>query len=117
VPINERICYIVAKGRWFVIAFINCYAPTEDKDYDTKNDFDSQLETVYDSIPSNIIKVVMGDFNAKVGREQWFRPVFGNESLHNISNDNGERLISFATTKGMTISSTQFQHKNIHKHT
>lgn len=26
VPINDRICYIVAKGRWFDIAFINCYA-------------------------------------------------------------------------------------------
>jgi endonuclease/exonuclease/phosphatase family metal-dependent hydrolase len=69
------------------------------------------------TIPSNVIKVVMADFNAKVDREQWFRPVIGNESLHNISNNNGERLISFATTRGMTISSTQFQHKNIHKHT
>jgi len=40
-----------------------------DKDNETKNDFYSQLEAVYDSIPSNVIKVVMLDFNAKVGRE------------------------------------------------
>jgi len=49
----------------------------------------------------------MGDFNAKVGREQWYSPVIGNESLHNISNDNGERLMSSVTTRGMTISKRQ----------
>lgn len=106
VPINDRICYIVAKGKWFDIAFINYYASTVDKDNETKNDFYSRLETVYESIPSNVIKVVLGDFNAKVGREQWFRPVIGNESLDNTSNDNEERLISFTMTRDMTISST-----------
>jgi len=99
VPINDRIYYIVAKGQWFDISFINCYALTEDKVNETKNNFYSQIFTAYDSIPGNVIKVVKEDFNAKVGREQRYRMVIGNESLHNISNNNSERLISFATTK------------------
>jgi hypothetical protein len=33
----------------------------------------------------------MGYFNAKLGREDIFKPTFGNESLHEISTDNGVR--------------------------
>jgi hypothetical protein len=35
------------------------------------------------------MKILMGDFNAKVGREDIFKPIIGNESLHEASNDNG----------------------------
>jgi hypothetical protein len=35
------------------------------------------------------MKILLGDFNAKVGREDIFKPTTGNESLHEISNDNG----------------------------
>jgi hypothetical protein len=35
------------------------------------------------------MKILLGDFNAKVGREDIFKPTIGNESLHEISNDNG----------------------------
>jgi hypothetical protein len=42
------------------------------------------------------MKILLGDFNAKVGREDIFKPTTGNESLDEISNDNGVRLVSFA---------------------
>jgi hypothetical protein len=32
---------------------------------------------------------ILLDFNAKVGREDIFKPTIGNESLHKISKDNG----------------------------
>jgi hypothetical protein len=32
--------------------------------------------------------MLLGDFNAKVGREDIFKPTIGYESLHEISNDN-----------------------------
>jgi hypothetical protein len=47
----------------------------------------------------NTIRKLLKDFNAKVGREDIFKPTFGNESLHEISNDNGVRLVNFATSK------------------
>jgi hypothetical protein len=39
----------------------------------------------------------------------------GNESLHEISNDNGIRVVNFATSKNLTVKSTMFPHRNIHK--
>jgi hypothetical protein len=41
----------------------------------------------------------MRDFSAKVGREDIFKPTIGNESLHEISNDNGVRVVNFSTSK------------------
>jgi hypothetical protein len=35
------------------------------------------------------MKILLGDFNAKVGREDTFKVTIGNESLHHSSNDNG----------------------------
>jgi hypothetical protein len=34
-------------------------------------------------------KKILLDFNAKVGKEDIFKPTIGNKSLHEISNDNG----------------------------
>jgi hypothetical protein len=45
------------------------------------------------------MKILLGDFNAKVGREDIFKPTIGNGSLHEISNDNGVRVVKFATPK------------------
>jgi hypothetical protein len=43
------------------------------------------------------MKMLLGDFNAKVGREDIFKSIIGNTSLHKISNDNGVRVVNFAT--------------------
>jgi hypothetical protein len=59
----------------------------------------------------------MGDFIAKVGREDIFRPIIGSESLHEVSNDNGVRVVSFATSKNVIVRSTTFLYRDINKHT
>jgi hypothetical protein len=64
----------------------------------------------------NSIKILLGDFNAKVDREDIFKPTIGNESLHEISNDNGVRLVNFATSKNLRVKSMMFPHCNIHKY-
>jgi hypothetical protein len=61
------------------------------------------------------MKILLGDFNAKVGREDIFKPTIGNESLHATSNDDGVRVVNFATSKNLTVESTMFSHGNIHK--
>jgi hypothetical protein len=40
-----------------------------------------------------VLKILLGDFSDKVGREDIFKPTIGNESLHEISNDNGVRVV------------------------
>jgi hypothetical protein len=64
-----------------------------------------------------IWKILLGYFNAKVGREDIFNPVIGNESLHETSNDNRVRVVNFATLKNLIDKSTTFPHSDIHKHT
>jgi hypothetical protein len=44
---------------------------------------------MFDKFPKYHMEMLLGDFNAKVGREDIFKPTTGNESLHEISNDNG----------------------------
>jgi len=61
--------------------------------------------------------ILLGDFNAKVGRENIFKLTFGNESLPQDSNDNGIRIVNSATSKNLVVKSTMFLHRNIHKYT
>jgi hypothetical protein len=93
------------------------HAPIEDKDDDIKDSFYEELEQVFDQFPKYHMKILLGDFNAKVGREDIFKPIIGNESLHEASNDNGIRLVNFATLKNLIVKSTTFPHRNIHKRT
>jgi hypothetical protein len=72
---------------------------------------------MYDSLPTNDVKIIIGDANAKIGKEEEHREVIGKHSLHDRSNNNGIRLIDFSTSKNMRISSTCFPHKDIHKGT
>ena len=50
-------------------------------------------------------------------RENILKPTIGQDSLHQDSNDNGVRLVNFATSKNLVVKSTMFLHQNIHKHT
>jgi hypothetical protein len=79
--------------------------------------FYEELEHVFDKVPKYHMKILLGGFNAKVGREDIFKPTLGNESLHEISNDNGVRVVNFAISKNLTVRSTMYQHRNIHKFT
>jgi len=45
------------------------------------------------------MKILLGDFNAKVGRETIFKLTIGNESLHQDSNDNGVRIVNLPHKK------------------
>jgi hypothetical protein len=54
---------------------------------------------VFDTFPKYHTKILLADSNAKVGREDIFKPAIWNESLDEISSDNGVRLVHFATSK------------------
>ena len=48
-----------------------------------------------------------------MGRENTFKPTIRNESLHQDSNDNGVRIINFATSRNL-VTIMMFPHQNIH---
>jgi len=58
------------------------------------------------------MNILLGDFNAKVRRENIFKPTIGNESLHH---DNGVRITNFVTSRNPVVKNTMFPHRNIHK--
>ena len=117
-PRNERMCIIRLKmGSKKNLTLINIHAPTNEKDDTIKDLFYDELDMVYDSAPNNDIKIVLGDFNAKIGREEYHRETTGPHSLHATSNNNGFRAIEFAHGKDLQIRSTYLPRKDIHKMT
>jgi septum formation inhibitor MinC len=87
----------------------------EDKTEDIKDRFYNELEQVFVIFPKYPMKILVGDFNAKVGRKDTFKPKIGNNSLHQISNDNGVTVVNFAKSKNLTVESTMFPLCNSHK--
>jgi hypothetical protein len=64
------------------------------------------------------MKILLGDFNAIVNREDIFKPIIVNENLLEITgNKNGVRLANVVTSKNLRVKSTMFPHRNIHKYT
>jgi hypothetical protein len=78
------------------------HAPSEEKSDNLKDSFYKELEQVFDYFPRYHIKILLG-FNAKGERENSFKPTIGNESLHRDSNDNGVRIVNFATSKNLVV--------------
>ena len=80
--VNFRLSYIVLKGRWLHITVVTVHAASEEKSEELKDSFYEELEEVFDHFPTYYIKILLGDFNAKLGREDIFKPIIGQESLH-----------------------------------
>jgi hypothetical protein len=72
---------------------------------------------VYESTAKHDVVIILGDLNAKIGKEQAYSQVSGMYTLHDSSNQNGEMVCNFAIQNNMIIMSTQYQHKRIHKGT
>ena len=60
--------------------------------------------------PKSHMQILFGNLNANVGRENIFKPEIGNGSLHHNSNNNGVRIVNFATSKNMVVKSTMLPH-------
>jgi hypothetical protein len=69
--------YIKLRDRWFHIIVPNVHAPTEDKIDGVKGSFYEELERAFDKFLKYHIKILLGNFNAKVGREDIFKPKIG----------------------------------------
>ena len=95
--LSDRMSYIVLRGRWCNIIVLNVRARSEKKSDNSQDTFYEELELVFDHFPKYDMKILLGDFNTKMGRENIFKPTIGNESLHQDSNDNGLRIVNFAT--------------------
>jgi hypothetical protein len=61
---------------------LNVHAPTEDKSDDTKDKIYKEIESVFCHFSKYCKKILLGNFNEEVGRENIFKPTFGNERIN-----------------------------------
>jgi hypothetical protein len=78
--VSDRMSYITLRSRWCHIIVMNVHAPTEDKTDDVKDSSYEEFERVFDKFPKYHMKILIGDFTAKVGKEDIFKPTIGTES-------------------------------------
>ncbi|GFT66122.1 uncharacterized protein TNCV_2009411 [Trichonephila clavipes] len=64
----------------------------------------------YNSCPAQDMKLAIGDFNAKIGRELFISSNAGLHSLHKETNENGQRLWDFAVSEKTYSSLVQLSH-------
>jgi hypothetical protein len=65
--VNDRMSYIILRGRWFHIV-LSVHAPTEHKTDYVKDSFYEELECIFHKFPKYNMKIFLGDLNAKVSR-------------------------------------------------
>lgn len=104
--------YIRLKTSPRKVSIIQAYAPTS-------NEKDEEIETFYESIertmkqiPKRGIIVIMGDWNAKIGKDkhaEW-KVTAGKFGL-GAANERGLRLTEFAKVHNLVVTNTKFNHK------
>ena len=116
-PVSERIitARFTSKGRNITIT--HCYAPTNSAEFEEKETFYQHLQTVTQKLPKRDIQVVMGDMNAKIGKDNDNRKgTMGKEGLGQM-NENGLLFADFCTLNELIIEELFFPHKPTHKAT
>jgi len=96
---------------------MNGHAPTEEKTQEEKDEFYDNLKHTLNEIPRSRIRIVLGDFKAKLGKENIFWSTVSIHSIYDLTSENGLRLIDFASSRGLIVKSTIFPHKDIFKGT
>ena len=68
-------------------------------------------------LPKHEAIITLGDFNAKLGKEQLYKDSIERHSLREVTNNNGLRLVQYATINNFKFLSTWYPRKDIHKGT
>ena len=118
VGINERFMKLripLSKSRH--LSTISVYAPTLNSPDVIKEQFYEQLDKGNSSTPRSDKLVILGDFNARVGRDynNW-EGVLGRNGVGNV-NDNGLMLLSKCAEHGLCITNTLFRMADKYKTT
>ena len=114
---NERIMWCRLKGRYANILVFQVYVPTEEKPDEDKDEFCGRLGEVVRSTKMHDMLLLMGDSNAKVGKEDgMWRDVMGVFSVGN-TNNYGQTLLDFSAEYRLCVTNKTFKHKLEHKAT
>lgn len=116
--VNDRIMTmtvpLMKKGN---ATLISVYAPTMTSPDETKENFYNQLRRTLRDTPRTDKLILMGDFNARVGRdyEKW-QSVLGRHGIGKC-NTNGELLLALCSEFELLLTNTVFKQREEHKTT
>ena len=117
-PVNERIITARLRTRHAKVTVVQVYAPTEADTVEVKDKFYEELQDVLNDTPCYDIKLLIGDFNAKIDDDRrGLYTTMGPFGTADKTNDNGERFTHLCNSNGISIGNTFFRHKRIHKTT
>jgi len=102
--------YIVLRGRWCNIVVLNVHATSKEKSDDSKDRFYEELQTVFFIIFLSTVRNFCQNILIQNWREDIFKPTIGDEDFNQDSNDNGVRIVNFATSKNLVVKSMVFPH-------
>jgi hypothetical protein len=114
-PINERLCVIRIKGRFFNYSLIHIHAPTNDSEEEAKDQFYEQLERAYTQ-PAQVMTWSWW-WKTRTQKLAGNRTSANDRQAQPAYEYNGRRLVDFAAGRQMAIKSTYFMHKEIHLQT
>ena len=90
---------------------ISAYAPTLDAQEDVKEAFYADLDTILSEVPKEDKLILLGDFNARVGRNQdLWRGTMGRDGVGNTI-FNGLLLLTKCSEYNLAITNTIFHQK------
>jgi hypothetical protein len=72
--VNDRMSYIILRGRWSHVFVLNVHTPTEGRTDDVKDSFYEELERAFDKFPKYHRNILLGQFNAKVDTREMSNP-------------------------------------------
>jgi hypothetical protein len=120
-PISPRLVKIripLQDSKCKFFSFIGVYAPTQASTDEDKDLFYDHLGSVCDRVSKGDILVVLGDFNARVGKfSEEYPKVVGKHGLGKTSNGNGNRVIDFCLGRHLCVMNTFFQRPELDKGT
>lgn len=109
---SDRLATLTIKVANKFYTIINGHAPTNVKnvtDKESVDEFWNLLDQVTAKINKNHTKILLGDFNAKLGKEKRFRDIVGKWPAHNKTTENGRRLVELCRNHNLISKSTCFR--------
>ena len=106
--VRDRAIIVKLQGKPLDFGQIKIYAPTADKDEEEVEIFYETVKEAMKQLKSQDVKIVMGDFNSKVGSER-AENVVGPFGMGE-KNERGDRLSEFCKEHKFTIMKTWFKH-------
>ncbi|GFS10114.1 craniofacial development protein 2-like [Elysia marginata] len=106
-PVSDRIIVTTLNSKPFDTNIVQVYAPTTDHDDTEVEAFYEELDKTLQQLKLTNIKIIMGDFNAKVGARRIGNTV-GSQGLGEI-NERGEMLVGWCQENDLVVANTWFE--------